>query len=226
MSLEVLGHSVLPGGQRAATDTLDPMSRWDGRILLGLQLQNRTAELHQDKLWLTGWVTCKQHRHAISRLPVSNVKDGEMQWQSYRYPQSMEKRMEVSPPVHTVMNPHVLFESECHKPFQNDWRYLSALTTATGCSRNQAQTLAVSWGRSENKVGIQELLCCVAVRSSFQGWALWKLWPEGTKPASPWKGFFVSCTLPVCETEAQCLVGHFELWHFSCWSAPWTRDRP
>lgn len=97
MSLEVLGHFVLPEGQRPATETLDPMSGWEGG-LLGLQFQNRTLELHQDKLWQTGWVTCKQHRHAIHWWPVSNVKDGEMHWESYSHSQSMEKRMEVSHP--------------------------------------------------------------------------------------------------------------------------------
>lgn len=84
MSLEVLGLSVLPEGQGSATDTLDPVSGWEGGLLPGLQLQNRTLELHHDKLWQTGWVTCEQHRHAIHRLPVSNVKDGKMQWQFYR----------------------------------------------------------------------------------------------------------------------------------------------
>lgn len=159
MILEALGHFLLPEGHRPATNTLGPMSGWEQGLLPGLQLQNRTLELH-NKLWQTGWVTCEQHRHGIHRLPESNVKDGEMQWHSTISGNENRSVSTCSCLLRTLIGSLNQSATRIFRMTGDS----CLLWTATGCSRNEAQTLALSWGKSENEVELQEFPC-LAVRS-------------------------------------------------------------
>ena len=79
--------------------------------------------------------------------------------------------------------------------------------SCTGCSRKQAQTLAVSWGRSENKGEIQEL--AFSLTSNMSSRVVWllayfkdgHLGSGGLKVQSlltARKDFILSWMLPVC----------------------------
>lgn len=108
--------------------------------------------------------------------------------------------------------------------------------SCTGCSRNQAQALAAgSWGRSENKEEIQELVISLSSNvSSCAAWLLEVDFKDGhlgscglkvQRLLAARKDFILSGT-PFASAEAQRLVGDCESWCLSCWSAPWTHDRP
>lgn len=189
------------------------------------QLRNTTLEWLQDELWKTGWVTCKQHRCAMHRSPESNGKDGEMQRLSLtKAPVINRNEAEnvsafscLLQTLRCFLNRGVSEQLGILVCFGN-FHSLSRKS----CSRNQAQTPAVSWGRSGNQWEIEEL--AASLSSKVSRCVVWPLAAHfGNCLLQGRILLFHERCLLAC-AEAPCLEGDFELWHLSCPSGPWFHD--
>lgn len=141
----------------------------------------------------------------------------------------METRMKMSQPVHACYELLGSFWITVPQGFSERLGILVCSgnynsPSCMGCIRNQGHSLTVSWGRSENKGEIQELV--VTLSSNMSCCVVWLLEAylkdghSGSCGLHIYKAcllqgrilFFHEHCLFAC-TEAQCLVGDFELWH-------------